>query len=178
MLEWPIKAYLLKLFHMGILVNLFSDFDFERGRCTLMHLRMLPDASVHLFNLLTASNSFQWNELSVVLVYQWCLKGRLSSQYCEIGCCYFLFLMPVIKLEAWWMLRFIIIIKCSKFVETKIGKNINYIFIVKIEICLLTVLLLKRIFQFTDSIEFLILWVFFCSPRQATHMEGDVQCWV
>ena len=48
-------------------------------------------------------------------------------------------------------------IKCSTFVETKIGKNINHIFIIKIETCLLTVLLLKRIFQFTDSIEFLIL---------------------
>ena len=55
---------------MERLVNLFSGFDFEAGKCTLMHPRMLPDVSVQSFNLLTASNSFQWNELSVDLVYQ------------------------------------------------------------------------------------------------------------
>lgn len=50
---------------MERLVNLFSDFDFEAGKCTLMHLRMLPDASVNGMN-------YQWS---------WCPRDASRDFY-------------------------------------------------------------------------------------------------
>ena len=176
--SWPVK-----IISYGQTSKSVSDFDFEVGKYTLMHLRMLSDASVHLFNLLTASNLFQWNELSVVLVSQSCLKRLLSSQYCEkTCCCYSLFLMPVIKFETLWMLRWCEIhyhhqMKqvCWKQNWEKYESHFHY----KDRNLFVNSFVVKQnlpIYWFNSVLNTLSILVF-CSPRQATHMEGDIQWW-